>query len=246
MTTSHSLLITGASSGIGLACFLQSIKQGLQPIAAVRNIERFKDLAASYCIADSSYAVVHLDLADSDCVTSLSTRVKSITKRLDSLVLNAGIIKTSSSLMTSSNDLDLHMDINYKAQVILAQTFVRSFFLKQRKGSIVAVSSSAAIDANEGRLAYAASKSALNTAMRVMSNELGKLNIRFNVVAPGLTDTNLMRNSTDADQIPLVVEQTSLRKFALPSEISPTILFLCSDDASHITGQVISIDGGLR
>ena len=82
--------------------------------------------------------------------------------------------------------------------------------------------------------------------MRVLSNELGKVNIRVNVIAPGLTDTNLMRDSTEPDQISLVVEQTSLRKFASPSEISPTILFLCSDNASHITGQIISIDGGLR
>jgi 3-oxoacyl-[acyl-carrier protein] reductase len=246
MISSHSLLITGASSGIGLACFLHSIQHGLYPIAAVRHIEKFKDVASSYGIEDSLYSVVDLDLSDSISVDSLHKKVKSITKKLDSLVLNAGCIKTSSSLMTTSEELDFHMNVNYKAQVLLAQSFVRTFFLKQRRGSIVAVSSSASIDANEGRLAYASSKSALNTAMRVMSKELGRVNIRFNIVAPGLTDTTLMRESTDAEQISFVVEQTSLRKFASPNEISQTILFLCSDNASHITGQVISVDGGLR
>lgn len=246
MGSCHPLLVTGATSGIGLSCFLQSIQQGLHPIAAVRHIEKLKDLASSYNISDSLYSVVELDLSNSISVNSLHKRVKLITKKLDSVILNAGCIKTSSSLMTTSEELDLHMNVNYKSQVLLAQNLVRTFFLKQRRGSIVAVSSSASIDANEGRLAYASSKSALNTAMRVMSKELGRVNIRFNTVAPGLTDTTLMRESTEAEQISFVVEQTSLRKVASPNEISQTILFLCSDHASHITGQVISVDGGLR
>ena len=122
----------------------------------------------------------------------------------------------------------------------------KSFFIKQKAGTIVAVSSSAAIDANEARMAYAASKSALSTAIRVLSKELGRIQIRANVVAPGLTDTKLMRNSTEPDQINKFINELSLKKLGKANEIAKLIHFLSSEDSSFITGQIISIDGGIR
>ena len=95
-------------------------------------------------------------------------------------------------------------------------------------------------------MAYAASKSAFSTAIRVLSKELGKVNIRANVIAPGLTETKLMRNSTEPEQINNFIENLSLRKIAEPKEVSDLIHFLSSEESSYITGQIISIDGGLR
>ena len=108
------------------------------------------------------------------------------------------------------------------------------------------MSSSAAIDANPGRLAYASSKAALSTALRVFSKELGKINVRCNIVAPGLTDTKLMRNSTEKNQIDDFINSLSLKRVGKPHEIASTILFLCEDESSFMTGQVISVDGGIR
>ena len=129
---------------------------------------------------------------------------------------------------------------------ILIQSLTKAYFIKKRSGSIVAVSSSAAIDANPGRLAYASSKAALSTALRVFSKELGKINVRCNIVAPGLTDTKLMRNSTEKNQIDDFINTLSLKRVGKPNEIASTILFLCEDESSFMTGQVICVDGGIR
>ena len=95
-------------------------------------------------------------------------------------------------------------------------------------------------------MAYAASKSALSTAIRVLSKELGRIKIRANVVAPGLTDTKLMRNSTEPEQINKFINELSLKKLGKADEIAKLIHFLSSEESSFITGQVISIDGGIR
>ena len=95
-------------------------------------------------------------------------------------------------------------------------------------------------------MAYAASKSALSTAIRVLSKELGKIQIRANIVAPGLTDTKVDENSTEPDQINKFINELSIKKLGRADEIANLIHFLSSDDSSFITGQVISIDGGIR
>ena len=148
--------------------------------------------------------------------------------------------------MTTKSNIEKHLNINFISQVLIAQSISKSFFIKQKKGTIVAVSSSAAIDANEARMAYASSKSALSTAIRVLSKELGKINIRANTVAPGLTDTKLMQNSTQPDQINKFINELSIKRLGRAEEIASLIHFLSSDDSSFITGQVISIDGGIR
>ena len=104
----------------------------------------------------------------------------------------------------------------------------------------------AAIDANPGRLAYASSKAALSTALRVFSKELGKINVRCNIVAPGLTNTKLMKNSTEQKQIEDFINTLSIKRVGKPEEIANTILFLCEEESSFITGQIISVDGGIR
>ena len=166
-------------------------------------------------------------------------------KKIDHIVLNAGFIETSPSLMTSKTNIEQHLKLLI-SPIYIAQSISKSFFIKQRKGTIVAISSSAAIDANEGRMAYAASKSAFSTAIRVLSNELGKINIRANIIAPGLTDTKLMRESTEPEQIKKVCESLSLPRLGKPEEVADLVHFLSSDLSSFITGQVISIDGGIR
>ena len=117
--------------------------------------------------------------------------------------------------------------------------------LRQCKGSIVNISSSAAKFANSGRLAYGASKSAMSLAMRVMSRELAKKNILFNSILPGLTETNLMRKSTTEDDINEYLMRVDNKRFSHPIEIAYLINFLISDLNTHITGQEISIDGGI-
>ena len=240
------MLITGASSGIGLQTLLKSIDKGIFPIAACRNKDLLHENLSKVDISPKDYGYVYLDLESDISVQNIIKEVKKITKTLDHLVLNAGFIDTSPVLMTSLNSIQRHLNINFISQILIAQSITKSFFIKRKRGTIVAVSSSAAIDANEARMAYAASKAAFSTAIRVLSKELGKINIRANVIAPGLTETKLMRNSTEPEQIKNFVENLSLKKVADPREVSDLIHFLSSEESSYITGQVISIDGGIR
>ncbi len=240
------MFITGANSGIGLSTFLQCFENGIFPIGGVRREQEFRNELNQMNIKPDSYEIVEMRMEEIKSLEKLVPKIKTITKSLDALVLNAGAIETAPSLMTSIESIERHLKINFTHQIYIAQSIAKSFFIKKRKGSIVAISSSAAIDANPGRLAYAASKSALTTAIRVMSKELGSVSIRCNVVAPGLTETKLMRSSTEDEQIKLFTQNISIKRLGKPNEIADTIHFLCSDKASFITGQVINVDGGIR
>lgn len=244
--TPKTILITGANSGIGKEVFLQSIKKSHFVIAAVRSPINFINEITKLGINKNKYIAIELHLDSQDSVDSFAKRLKAVNKSLDYLVLNAGYIETAPVLMTSLESLRSHMITNFYSQIILIQSLTKAYFIKKRSGSIVAVSSSAAIDANPGRLAYASSKAALSTALRVFSKELGKINVRCNIVAPGLTDTKLMRNSTEKNQIDDFINTLSLKRVGKPNEIASTILFLCEDESSFMTGQVISVDGGIR
>ena len=117
--------------------------------------------------------------------------------------------------------------------------------MKNKKGSILYISSSSALDGNEGRSAYSSAKSALITQSKVLSRELGAYNIRVNTIAPGLTDTDMMKKNTSQDAIKDVLSRVSLKRIADPIEIANVALMLSSDLSSYITGQVIRADGGM-
>lgn len=243
---SKSILITGANSGIGKEVFLKSLERKYFVIAAVRNPTDFVKEITDLGIDKNRFLAIELHLDLQNSVDSFPKRLKEVNKSIDYLVLNAGYIETSPVLMTTLESLKKHMMINFYSQINLVQSLTKAYFIKKRSGSIVVVSSSAAIDANAGRLAYASSKSALATALRVFSKELGKINIRCNIVAPGLTNTKLMKNSTEQDQIDSFVNNLSIKRLGKPNEIANVILFLCEDESSFITGQIISVDGGIR
>lgn len=240
------MLITGASAGIGFETFIKCLEKDIFPIGTSRNIKSFKKFLDDLNIQSNRYSLIDLDLESDESVNSLIKKIKKVSKKLDHLVLNAGFIETSSVLMTSKKNIEKHFNINFFNQIIIAQAVVKSFFIKQKKGTVVGISSSAAIDANEGRMAYASSKAAFSTAIRVFSKELGKINIRANVIAPGITDTKLMRDSTEKEQIQRFLNSLSIKRVGKPREIADLIHFLSSDKSSFITGQVISIDGGIR
>ena len=112
-------------------------------------------------------------------------------------------------------------------------------------GSIINVSSSAAIEGNEGRTAYAASKAAIINSTKVMAKELALNNVRVNAIAPGLTETDMMKESTPKDSIEDTLRRTCLKRVGRPEEIANVALFLASDLSSYMTGQVLRVDGGM-
>ena len=122
---------------------------------------------------------------------------------------------------------------------------ISKIMMRQKSGSIINLSSSAAIEANEGRTAYAASKSALITSTQVLSKELAGCGIRVNAIAPGLTQTDMMVESTPEDILENTLQRISMKRVGRPEEIAKTALFLASDLSSYVTGQVLRVDGGM-
>ena len=117
--------------------------------------------------------------------------------------------------------------------------------IKNKSGSIINISSISGLDANVGRSAYSASKSALISQSKVLSREVGGYNVRVNCIAPGLVNTDMLNKNTSSEIIEKMIQNISLRRIANPIDIANVVLFLSSDLSQYITGQVIRVDGGM-
>ena len=146
--------------------------------------------------------------------------------------------------MTKIEKIKQIFDINFFSQLEFTQIIIKKM-LKNKGSSIINISSTAALDPVQGRIAYSASKSALISFSQILSKELSKFNIRVNVIAPGLVDTDLMHESHSEEIINKVLRNTSVNRLGQASEIANLALFLSSNLSSYINGQVIRIDGGM-
>ena len=147
--------------------------------------------------------------------------------------------------MTSIKKLREIFEIDFFSQTIFTQYIIKSM-IKKKGGSILYISSSSALDGNEGRSAYSSAKAAIIAQAKVLSRELGIYNIRVNALAPGLTDTDMMKDNTPEEKINEINSKTSLKRVAKPEEIANAALLLSSDLSSYITGQTIRVDGGMQ
>ena len=238
-------VITGSNRGIGWATVKAFAEHGANIWACMRVadnhvIDSIKTLEKNNGV---SIRPIYFDLEDSDDVKKAATSIIKEEKEIDILVNNAGIVSNALFSMTRDTDIRQVYELNVTAQLTFSQPIVRRM-MRNKKGTIINLGSSAAMDGNQGRTAYAASKAALSAASKVMSRELGMYGIRVNCVAPGLTDTDMMRDNTSDDAIKDMIKQTSLGRLGQPAEIAKVILFLASDLSSYVTGQIIRADGG--
>ncbi len=241
------VLVTGANRGIGLAVVEKLASQGINIIACTRSsTPEFLKLVESLSLAYSvEIKNIVFDLRDINEIKHAMREVGGLGYDIQGLVNNAAEINVAPALLTSLDLLNASIGLNFTSQIIIAQYLARIMIRQKTQGAIVFISSTAAIDGNEGRLAYSSGKSAIQAATKVMSRELGIYGIRVNCVAPGLTDTDMMNDSTPLEVKSDMLKRLSLRRVARPSEIAGVIKFLLSADASYITGQTIRVDGGM-
>ena len=239
-------VVTGCNRGIGKAIVQVFARNGANIWACVRKPDQtFTDFVAGLTHETGvSITAVYFDLADAAQVKAGVERIKASRQPVDVLVNNAGVIFTSLFQMTSINTMKEIFEINFFSQMLLTQYVVR-LMARQKSGSIVNVSSSAAIEGNEGRTAYATSKAAMSCFTKVMAKELAAHNIRVNAIAPVLTQTDMMADSTSQETVASTVARISLKRVGRPEEIANATLFLASDLASYMTGQVLRVDGGM-
>ena len=239
-------VITGSNRGIGLKILETFSNNGANIVACSRNINEdfLNQIQKIKKKFNNNITPIKLDLENEESVKEAFNKINSLNLEIDVLINNAGTIHTALFQMTSSKKLKEIFQVNFFSQTIFTQYILKSM-MRRKKGSIVYISSSSAIDSNIGRSAYSASKAALISQAKTLSKELGPLNIRVNTIAPGLTNTDMMKDNTPAELIKEVTSNLSLKRIGEPNEIANLALFLASDLSSYITGQVIRIDGGM-
>ena len=243
---SNTAVVTGCNKGIGKKILEVFSANGATVFACVRNIdEEFKSFLNELKQKFNNQIIpIQFDLNDEKKIKEAANSILTSNKSIDILVNNAATIHTSIFQMTSVKKLKELFEVNFFSQTIFTQYILKSM-IKNKRGSIVYISSSSALDGNEGRSAYSSAKAAIIAQAKVLSRELGVHNIRVNSIAPGLTNTDMMKENHREEIVSEMVSRISLRRIANPEEIANVVLLLSSDLTSYITGQVIRADGGM-
>ena len=235
-------LVTGASRGIGAAIAWALDRAGARVALAARNRPDLDAVAAGL---GNDPVVLEADLSLAGCPRDLAVRALAALGRVDVLVNNAAVGHRAPTAGLDATVVDLLYAVNVRAPLLLIVALVPGM-VDRGRGSIVNLSSVSALVGTPNRAAYAATKGALDAATRSLAQELGPAGIRVNSVAPGAVDTALWtRNRAVPGVIEQVEAQTPLRRWAEPDDIADVVVFLASDAARFVTGETISVDGGM-
>ncbi len=237
-------LITGASRGIGRATALAFAREGAAvAVNYASNRDAAHEVVAAIRGAGGRAEAYQADVASREQVIAMVDAASQRFGPVDVLVNNAGITKRGETLTMTTEDLDYLMGVNVKGVIHCVQA-VAPAMIERGGGRIVNVSSIAAIGtALAGNTTYAATKAALLALTRRFALELGPHNINVNAVCPGYIRTDMTVGASDRRN-DYFIEHSVLRRVGLPEEIAGPLLFLASDEASFMTGQVLTVDGG--
>ena len=238
-------VITGSNKGIGLSILENFSKNGANIIACARSkTDEFEKRCIEISKKNNNKIFpVYFDLNKENEILDGLKNIETITQDLDILVNNAGINQASLLQMTQMKTVKEVFQVNFFSAVMLTQKLMK-IMIKNRKGSIINISSNAAIECNAGRSIYSASKSAIVAFTKSLSKELGVFNIRTNAIAPGLTNTKMMSQGIQQKIIEDAIKRIPMKKVAEPDDISNVALFLASDLSSYVNGETIFVTGG--
>ena len=238
------VIITGASRGIGRGIAEVFAKQGANIAFTYHSSdEKAKDLEDELSANGCKVKGYKSDASNFEAAQQLAVDVLEEFGSIDVLVNNAGITKDGLLMRMSENDFDSVMDINMKSVFNMTKAVLRPM-LKQRKGSIINMSSVVGVKGNAGQANYSASKAAINGFTKSTALELGSRNIRCNSIAPGFIETE-MTKALGEDQIQEWRNTIPLKRGGTTQDIANSALFLASDMSAYVTGQVLHVCGGM-
>lgn len=234
-------IVTGASKGIGRAISVELARSGYYIVINYMGDKKgAEQTLAEVRDAGSQGEIYQFDVRDMAVAEKV---VEDIAERLGSiavLINNAGIIADGLFMMMSQNNWQSVIDTSLHGFYNMTRPVIEKM-VRRRKGAIVSISSASSLMANRGQANYSAAKAGLNGASRAVASEVARLGIRINVVAPGLIETDMIRD-VPKDQIKAMIPMARIGK---PEEVARVVGFLCSDASSYLTGQIISVNGGM-
>jgi len=236
-------IVTGGAQGIGRAIADRFAREG----ASIAVVDINADLARQtademrrHNVSAESYTV---DVSDTEAVRGAVTSIIGQFSRVDILVNNAGITRDGLLLTMSEKDWDLVLSVNLKSIFNFTKAVARQM-IKQKQGAIVNVSSVVGLMGNGGQVNYSASKAGVLGITKSSAKELASRNIRVNAVAPGYIQTPMTDKLDDKAKVALL-QAIPARELGTPDQVAGAVLFLASDLASYVTGEVLRVDGGM-
>lgn len=236
-------LVTGGSRGIGSA-ICKALSTNHKVIIGYSNSkEEAKKLEESITSNGGLAMSVKVDVSDKNSINTAFEEIEKSYGIVDVLVNNAGITKDNILPRMKDSEWDDVIQTNLTGSYLTTQRAIKNM-MKNKWGRIIFISSVVGISGNQGQSNYAASKAGLIGFAKSISKEMGARNITSNVIAPGYIETD-MTSFLSEENKEIIIEQLSIKRIGKPEDISNVVSFLCSEESEYITGQVISVDGGL-
>ena len=234
-------IVTGGARGIGRAIAVELARAGYYLVINYRtNDEAADEALAMVRAAGSDGEKARFDVRDAAAAEAALQDIFSRFKTIDVLVNNAGITADGLFIMMPEEDWNSVIETTLKGFYNMTKPVLKKM-VRNKRGSVVSISSVAGLVANRGQANYSAAKAGLLAASRSIAAEVARLGVRMNVVAPGLIETEMIKDAP----IERIKEIIPMNRIGKPEEVARVVRFLCSDDASYITGQVIGVNGGM-
>jgi 3-oxoacyl-[acyl-carrier protein] reductase len=240
-STAALALVTGASRGIGRAIAIDLAAQGLHVAVNYKsNQDAAQETLAKIQARGGTGELCRFDVTDEAAVSAALDQLFARHERIAVLVNNAGVTADGLFAMMPSQDWHKVIDTSLGGFFNVTKPVIKKM-IPQKKGSVVTISSVSGLIGNRGQTNYAAAKAGLIGATRALATEVARIGIRVNVVAPGPIETDMIKN------VPMDVlkKMIPMARTGLPEEVASVVRFLCSEDAAYVTGQVISVNGGM-
>jgi 3-oxoacyl-[acyl-carrier protein] reductase len=237
-------IVTGAARGIGREIVRELLAMGMTVVAADVRDDLFVELAEDLGSPGESLDCRKLDVSDSEAFTALVDGVAEKYEHIDVLVNNAGITRDGLLMRMDDADWELVLKVNLFSAFYGTRAVAR-YMVRQRGGSIVNVSSFSGLEGNRGQANYASSKAGLLGLTKTTAIELAGKKVRCNAVAPGFIRTE-MTDALPQQAKDIALSMIPLKQMGEPADVAKAVAFLASDASSYITGQVLSVDGGMH